>query len=1229
MKQNSSAVESKRRGGGWKLEAIAAGVMLAVSSGQASQLTWDAGNTNNGAQIDPADGSWSTSTDLLNWNNGSGNVPWTQTSTTVGINGAVFGGADGTYEVTVTGQVAVTNLTFLNSGYTLSGASGTYIPALASINVAAGVMATINCPVPTGNNAINWTVGAGGTLVVGGNIGGMQPKFQGAGTYYLGGFNTPSVTYILAPVYVTNGSYTAGASFFVGYPANGYNTGTFTLDGPATTFSHTGGDSIVARGGGTGTFIIRNGATANIGPSALRNLRIAYDNNAGDHGTVDVQGGTLNVGNASVLGQIIFGGNGAPTGQTTVMTQEGGTINAYGGMTFGGTAGGAGGTASLILSGGNLYLGPVGISEGTIHPTETIILSGGTVGALANWSSALPMTLATVNGDVTFQCADPYTTPYNISLSGAMAGAGGLRKTGGGILTLSGPNTYAGATVVSNGTLVIVAHATASNGPVTLDGSAGSATLTVQVPNTGQYWSVGDLTFNAGTLTADFEYGVLPPSTTLAPLQVSGSVAFTVTPSVTVGGSAIAAGTYPLVQYTGTVSGATPASVNLSGGYASGYVTNITASKTIALVVTSSTYFPAIAWGMGNGVWDINTTANWTQYGSAVKYADGNAVVFDDTASGTSPITVTLNSTANPLSITANNAAKGYIINGTGTIAGPASLTLLGSGTVTLSGTNTYSGGTTLSAGQLNINNGDASGTAIGLGPLTIHAGATIDNTSGADVTLRASIPEYWNGNFTYLGSSNSFNTGPGTVTLGGSLAIAANAHTFTVGSSIYDNGLNYTLTKIGNGALTLPVANYFGSPAGGGLTLSAGLLNVGDPGSVGYGTLTIDGGSIDNISGQDLTLTPPAILFGPGFTFVGTTNLDLGTAAITFDTAAGTPVVIDVVSNTLTFEGALTLGNNTLVKNGNGTLSMSGSIADGGVPLTVNAGRVNLDKSFGNAIGLAPVGVTVNTNGLLVITGTSGDQIHDSSGSLTPVRLVSGVFDLNGQSERVDVLTISDGGTLRNSASNSVSALTLIPASALTLANANSLFDVTAVDGELDINSLVTGAGSLVKTGLGVLNLNSNNTYTGNTTVSGGTLILNYPCLANTATVTVATNAMLELNFAETNTVAALVLNGVSQLAGLYDATKVPACLAGTGSLQVVPGIPSSPTNITFSVSGNTLSLSWPSNYVGWILQTNVINVGVSNDWYNVPGSETNTQLTFPMDNPAITNEFFRLLHP
>ena len=126
---------------------------------------------------------------------------------------------------------------------------------------------------------------------------------------------------------------------------------------------------------------------------------------------------------------------------------------------------------------------------------------------------------------------------------------------------------------------------------------------------------------------------------------------------------------------------------------------------------------------------------------------------------------------------------------------------------------------------------------------------------------------------------------------------------------------------------------------------------------------------------------------------------------------------------------------------------------------------------------------------------------------------------------------------------------------------------------------------------------------------------------------MTVVTNAILQLNFAETNTVGALVLNGISRPAGIYNATTDPAYLAGTGSLQVA--IPTSPTNITFSVNANTLFLSWPSNYVGWILQTNVINVGVSSDWYDVAGSETNTQLAVPLTDPAIRNEFFRLRYP
>jgi autotransporter-associated beta strand protein len=864
-----------------------------------------------------------------------------------------------------------------------------------------------------------------------------------------------------------------------------------------------------------------------------------------------------------------------------------------------------------------------------------ITLSGGTVGALANWSSSLPMTLGTVNGNITFQCADSFGSPHNISLGGALTGSGGLYVTGGGTLTLSGANSFAGSTVISNGTLAIITSSSpTTNGPVTLDASAGSPAVTVSVSNPGQYWTNnGPLTFKnaiSGVPTMNFQLGALSPSTSVAPIQVSGNVAFPATPIVNVGGTAIAVGTYPLIKYTGAISGTMPTTVTTwTGGTASaGYITNITATKTIALVVTSSTYNPALYWRVGNGVWDINTTANWTQFSSPVKYTDGNAVIFDDTASGPSPITVTLNTIVNPLAVTADNTTDQYIITGTGGITGSGVLQLLGSGTLTLDGTNSYSGGTVISAGQLNINNGgDAiNGTAIGLGPLIINAGAKIDNTSGSNVTLQASIPETWNGNFTYLGSANNFNTGPGLVTMNTSIILSNGAGNLTVGGSISDNGANLQLSKIGNGTLTLPVANSFG----GGLSLYSGQLNLGDPGAVGFGVFTIYGGAIDNTSGADLTLNlPPAAYNWAGsFSFLGSTNLDLNYPTISIPNGLGN-ITVNVVSNTLTTQGVIVNNNTRVIKSGNGTWEIAGAASSAeSLGLLVSAGQVNLHKTSGQAIqGGNNLGLTVQANALVL--DENSYQIHSGSAIPMPVVLSGGVWDLNGWSENVDQLSISSGGTLRNSASASTSTLTAISGYTAMLSGPNCQFDVTAADGILNFNGALGGAGTLVKTGAGVLNLNSNNTYTGNTTVSGGTLALSYPSLASASTVTVATNAILRLDFAATNTVSALVLNGVSQPAGFYNAASAPVYLAGAGNLLVGPSIPTAPTNITFSVSANNFLLSWPSNYVGWILQSNVVSLGASGNWHDVPGSETNTQLAVPLTNSAISNEFFRLRYP
>jgi len=69
-------------------------------------------------------------------------------------------------------------------------------------------------------------------------------------------------------------------------------------------------------------------------------------------------------------------------------------------------------------------------------------------------------------------------------------------------------------------------------------------------------------------------------------------------------------------------------------------------------------------------------------------------------------------------------------------------------------------------------------------------------------------------------------------------------------------------------------------------------------------------------------------------------------------------------------------------------------------------------------------------------------------------------------------------------------------------------------------------------------------------------------------------------------------------------------------------------PTNIVSSISGNQLTLSWPSDHTGWTLQTNSTDITVGADWYPLPGSSATNQVILTID-PAIQNVFYRLVYP
>jgi fibronectin-binding autotransporter adhesin len=229
--------------------------------------------------------------------------------------------------------------------------------------------------------------------------------------------------------YVANANYVGGS---VGTLVI-QNGATLTMDGNfADAF-------VIGRDGGTGT-VIQNGGAFNFNMANQNYIFVGAGNNPATRGVYNMNGGVLDM-NGKTLG-LGLGVNVAVTG---VVNQVSGVITNVGQIfldSFFST-----GYSIFNLTGGSLYIGSGGIVVQAGGGYE-IYLGGGTVGASANWGSALNMSLTGTGGAVTFSPAG-----NTITLSGVLSGAGGLTVSGSGVLALAGANTYTGDTTVNNGTL--------------------------------------------------------------------------------------------------------------------------------------------------------------------------------------------------------------------------------------------------------------------------------------------------------------------------------------------------------------------------------------------------------------------------------------------------------------------------------------------------------------------------------------------------------------------------------------------------------------------------------------------------------------------------------------------------------------------------------------------------------------------------------------------------------
>lgn len=81
---------------------------------------------------------------------------------------------------------------------------------------------------------------------------------------------------------------------------------------------------------------------------------------------------------------------------------------------------------------------------------------------------------------------------------------------------------------------------------------------------------------------------------------------------------------------------------------------------------------------------------------------------------------------------------------------------------------------------------------------------------------------------------------------------------------------------------------------------------------------------------------------------------------------------------------------------------------------------------------------------------------------------------------------------------------------------------------------------------------------------------------------------------------------------------------------LSIVSVVNPNPTNITFSITGNQLTLSWPTDHTGWRLQcqTNDLAAGLGTNWVDVAASSATNRVIVPIDanNESV---FYRLIYP
>jgi autotransporter-associated beta strand protein len=923
-------------------------------------------------------------------------------------------------------------------------------------------------------------IGTGSSVNITGVISGVASLTKtGAGTLLLSGANTYTGDTILAAgTLALTGSASASSGVIV-------NGGTLRIDAAAAVPA----SGLVFNGGG---LQFNLGAATTLSLTQLTiNAPVTIDTTG-----LDVTLTSPLLGN----GQLIKAGSGQTPGTLTLAANSN-----Y--------------TGKIALTGGALIISDVtalGVAP-TSFVADSLAFNGGSLRTTADVTLAANRGLTLdVNGSGTLAPANGTTLTVNsVIASGTGTGSTGgklaLGSTNGGTIVLNSANTYAGDTDLLGGTVVIGDSAALGSGAnINLPSGTTSATLQLGSSVSGNIAKsinvvdgFANLTIAAGTKDVTINGSVTGAGT----LTQAGSGKLILGGTSAFAGGLVADNTLVLNSATAVAGGSLGATIHFGAGsnynqagtivYGTGVTTDVSNRLDTAAI-------PALT---------IDTGANTVTFGTALfgqfeftkkgsgelilegldSFASGNLTLADGTLTmakqnslagvlnglsfgSPSSLTFTGNATLkyatgvttdmSPSLVAAAGKTATIDTNGenvtfASALNGAGSFAKTGNGTLTLSATNAFTGGFNLAQGTLEI------------------AGTN---------TLAASTGLVFTGNATLkFASGNSDDVSNGlTVAAGKTGTINTNGNDVTFTHSLAGSG---TLTKTGNGKLTLDSANALTGTAGvlgGTLALSAfGSLDT--PATIAVGAA----GTFDAVAPAGFTLASGQTLTGTGAVNVGAANAlaiasgaTLNATGLTVDgklTLAGTYAVVLGAPGTALSPNASAKTNVGGDVTLGGTLRLTSNNAGAGAYQIINgAGAttgsfaafdlVGIDNALLHQVVVKNAGVTsvnlvrvATTTGTLPATVDLGN-VRPGANTLATTRNFANTATADGFSEALTATVSANGTGFTSAAAGTTGVVTLsLDATTAGAKSGNASVTVSSVGvGTFSNTSLVSGTVAL-----------------------------------------------------------------------------------------------------------------------------------------------------------------------